>query len=182
MPDNHPWQSWQHSPRSGYYPWPVWGPPPAWLPEGSWRLGLATGLGGALAGAALMGLTRWLFNLAAGVRAVPAGDVAILAVAGAFLGWQPVTVAFAAALPPALLLAGWRVVARKKETAPFGPWLALAVTAAWLGWAWVGPAVRPVFFNVSKTAVLVGACWAVALLAGLLVRSLRGPAPGLAPP
>jgi leader peptidase (prepilin peptidase)/N-methyltransferase len=245
MPENHPWQSWQHSPRSGYYPWPVWGPPPAWLPEGSWRLGLATGLAGALAGVILMGLTRWLFNLASGTRAVPAGDVTILAVAGAFLGWQPVTVAFAAVLLPALLWAGVRLTVWRRATAQFtpplpsgrtapdqsglgekdasgiteappgpsssisttpsaaiapggerspgslphleqgvcfGPWLALAVTAAWLGWAWVGPAVRPVLFNVLKTAVLVGACWAVVLLAGLLVRSLRGPMPDKAPP
>jgi leader peptidase (prepilin peptidase)/N-methyltransferase len=176
MPVDHPWWSWKHSPRGGYYPWPVWGPLPAWLPEGSWRLGLATGLAGALAGAALMGLARWLFNRAAGVRAIPGGDVAILAVAGAFLGWQPVTVAFAAVLLPALLLAGLRLVAWKKETALFGPWLAAAVVAAWLGWAWVGPAVWRSLFNAPKAAVLVGACWAVALLAGVLVRSLRGPA------
>jgi hypothetical protein len=116
------------------------------------------------------------------VRAIPGGDVALLAVAGAFLGWQPVAVAFAAALPPALLLAGVRLVAWKKDTALFGPWLALAVAAAWLGWAWVGPAVRPALFHAPKAAILVGACWAVALLAGLLVRSLRGPAPREAPP
>jgi leader peptidase (prepilin peptidase)/N-methyltransferase len=177
MPLDHPWRTWLHSPRSGYYPWPVWGPLPAWLPPRSWQLGLATGLAGALAGAALMGLTRWLFNLAAGVRVIPTGDVAILAIAGAFLGWQPVTVAFAAALLPALLPAGLRLVVWKKDTALFGPWLAAAVVAVWLGWAWVGPAVWPVLFNAPKAAVLVGACWAVALLAGVLVRSLRGPTP-----
>jgi leader peptidase (prepilin peptidase)/N-methyltransferase len=111
------------------------------------------------------------------VRVIPTGDVAILAIAGAFLGWQPVTVAFAAALLPALLPAGLRLVVWKKDTALFGPWLAAAVVAVWLGWAWVGPAVWPVLFNAPKAAVLVGACWAVALLAGVLVRSLRGPTP-----
>src|SRR5205085_2072330 len=88
-----------------------------WLPEGSWRLGLATGLAGALAGAALMGLTRWLFNAASGARAIPPGDVAVLAVAGAFLGWQPVAVAFAAVLLPALLWAGVRLTVWRKDTA-----------------------------------------------------------------
>ncbi len=239
MPEDQPWATARHSPRSGYYPWPVWGPLPAWLPEGSWRLGLATGLAGALAGAALMGLTRWLFNAAAGTRAIPPGDIAVLAVAGAFLGWQPVAVAFAAALLPGLLWAGVRLTVWRKDTAQFppslpdgrtapdqsslgekhasgitgapagasssisttpsaaltsggerssgasprsergvcfGPWLAVAVAAAWLGWAWVGPAVRPALFDARKVAVLVGACWAVALLAGVLVRSLRAPA------
>jgi leader peptidase (prepilin peptidase)/N-methyltransferase len=177
MPEDRPWWSARYSPFSGYYPWPVWGPLPAWLPEGSWRLGLGTGLAGAVAGAALMAVTRWLFNAASGARALPSGDVAVAAIAGAFLGWQPVAVAFAAALPPALLLAGVRLVALKKDTALFGPWLAVAVAATWLGWAWVGPAVRPALFHAPKVAVLVGACWAVALLAGLLVRSLRAHAP-----
>jgi leader peptidase (prepilin peptidase)/N-methyltransferase len=176
MPEDRPWATAKYSPRTGYYPWPVWGPLPAWLPPGGWRLGLATGLAGALAGAALMGLTRWLFNAASGARAVPPGDVAVLAIAGAFLGWQPVAVAFAAALPPALLLAGTRLAMGKKGTAPFGPWLAVAAAAASLGWAWVGPALRPTLFDPRKVAVLAGACWAVALLAGLLVRSLRPPA------
>jgi leader peptidase (prepilin peptidase)/N-methyltransferase len=177
MPLNRPWATAKYSPRSGYYLWPVWGPLPAWLPEGSWRLGLATGLAGALAGAALMGLTRWLFNAASGARAIPPGDVAVLAVAGAFLGWQPVAVGFAAALPPALLVAGARLVLGRNGPAPFGPWLAVAVAAAWLGWARVGPPIRPVLFDAHKVAVLAGACWAVALLAGVLVRCLRGPDP-----
>ena len=33
----------------GLYPWPVWYPLPGWLPAGSWKLGLTTGLAGALA-------------------------------------------------------------------------------------------------------------------------------------
>jgi leader peptidase (prepilin peptidase)/N-methyltransferase len=186
MPEDRPWWSWQDSPRCGYYLWPVWGPLPAWLPPGSWRLGLVTGLAGALAGAALMGVTRWLFNAAAGTRAIPTGGVAVLAIAGAFLGWQPMTVAFAVVLLPTLLLAGVRLAAWKKDTTVFGPWLAAALVGAWLGWAWVGPVVRPVLFNAPKAAVLVGTCWTVALLAGVCVRSLRGDARpaevGKAPP
>jgi hypothetical protein len=44
--------------------------------------------------------------------------------------------------------------------------------------------VRPVLFHAPKAMVLVGACWAVALLAGVLVRSLRAPGAetGKAPP
>lgn len=176
LPEDRSWATAKHSPRTGYYPWPVWGPLPAWLPEGSWRLGLATGLAGALGGAALMGLTRWLFNAAAGARAVPPGDVAVLAIGGAFLGWQPAAVAFVAVLPPALFLAAGRLLLGRMGPTPFGPWLAVAVAAAWLGWAWVGPVVRPTLFDARKVAVLVGACWAVALLAGVLVRCLRSPA------
>src|SRR6267142_312868 len=43
-------------PREGLYPWPVWGPLPAWLPSGSIRLGLATGIAGLLAGTLVLRL------------------------------------------------------------------------------------------------------------------------------
>src|SRR5262249_30844349 len=52
----------------GAYAWPVWFPLPAWLPERSWRLGLATGLAGALAGMILLRLIRFLFALGRGME------------------------------------------------------------------------------------------------------------------
>src|SRR5262249_17932558 len=62
----------------GLYPWPIWKPLPAWLPPGSWRLGLATGLAGVLAGAILMGLIRLSFNAGTGTAAVGWGETSLL--------------------------------------------------------------------------------------------------------
>src|SRR5262249_27482349 len=46
--------------KQGLYPWPVCGPLPAWLPAGSWQLGLATGLVGLLVGSLLLRGMRFL--------------------------------------------------------------------------------------------------------------------------
>ena len=52
------------------------------------------------------------------------GDVALLAMMGAFLGVQPVVWIFLLAPFPALPFALWERYAKKKETFPFGPFLA----------------------------------------------------------
>ena len=48
--------------KLGLSPWPVWGPLPAWLPAGSWKLGLATGLAGALVGTFMLRSVKFLFE------------------------------------------------------------------------------------------------------------------------
>ena len=54
---------------SGVYAWPVWYPLPEWLPVGSWQLGLATGLAGALAGLVMLREEcSFLFGLGRGHR------------------------------------------------------------------------------------------------------------------
>src|SRR5579871_1260324 len=58
----------------GLYPWPVWFPLPQWLPAGSWQLGLATGLAGALAGMMAMRVIRLTFGLTRGIEALGVGD------------------------------------------------------------------------------------------------------------
>jgi hypothetical protein len=70
-------------------------------------------------------------------------------ITGAFLGWQPVLVATVLALAAAGLLYPLRRVL------PFGLLLSLAVVAAWLGWPWVGPVVRPVLFSPKILTVVV---------------------------
>ena len=92
-------------PAPGLYPWPVWGPPPAWLPPGSWRLGLATGITGLLVGTLLLRLIRFLFSTGLGVEALGLGDADLMMMAGAFLGWQPLVVAFFLSVIPGLLFA-----------------------------------------------------------------------------
>ena len=96
-------------------------------------------------------------------RGVPAADLGMIA--GAFLGWQPVLVAVALAGAIVLLLYPWR-----HRLPPFGLALALAVVAAWMGWAWVGPVVRPILFSPALLPAVLAAALALAVL------SLRGSA------
>jgi hypothetical protein len=93
-------------------------------------------------------------------------------IAGSFLGWQPTVTALAVAATLALA-AGPFCLRLRRPPPPAAAWLALGVVACWLGWAWVGPVVRPVLFN----PLLM-----VLFLAGVLVLvSPRGPLPAARP-
>ncbi len=144
-----PWWLEQAAQHQGLYPWPVWGPLPNWLPPGSWKLGLATGLAGALLGAALTGLVRLLFNIGAGAAALGGGEVSISAMAGAFLGWQPIAAAAALALIPGLAAATWQWTVKKRTRVSYGLWLVLALVPVWIGWYWIGPRVQGLFFDAA---------------------------------
>jgi len=65
-------------------------------------------------------------------EAMGGGDLKLLAASGAFLGWKLVLVAvFIAVVAGALYGAVYKIIT-KKETLPFGPFLAAGVMAAYL--------------------------------------------------
>src|SRR5207247_2138324 len=100
MPSDAPW--WQVGemdpnlgPKPGLYPWPFCGPLPAFCqPGGNWQTGLLTGVLGAAVGTLMLRAIRFLFGLGLGVEALGLGDADLMMMAGSFLGWQPVVVAF----------------------------------------------------------------------------------------
>jgi leader peptidase (prepilin peptidase)/N-methyltransferase len=143
---------------AGLYPYPVWEPLPDALPPGSFRLGLVTGLAGALVGGWGLRLAAAVVRRASG-RDFPAAPADLSMIAGAFLGWQTVLVALvlALALYPA------------RRVLPFGLALALAVVAAWLGEAWLRPVVRIILFSPALLTLLV-----VAVLALVGIASASG--------
>jgi leader peptidase (prepilin peptidase)/N-methyltransferase len=170
MPRDESWADAPASPRPGFYAWPVWGPLPDALPAGSWRLGLVTGLAGALVGG--WGL-RHIARVARSDSAAGAADLSMIA--GAFLGWQPALVAILLACAVAALLYRWR-----DRLPGFGLWLTLAVVTTSLGWAWVGPLVRPVLFSPTRLLALPVAVLAAAGLASALVNEKRRTLPAAA--
>src|SRR5262249_61764756 len=99
---------------------------PEWLRPGSWRLGLASGLAGVLAGMLLLRGVRFLFGLGRGVEGLGVGDADLMMMAGAFLGWQPVLIAFFVSVFPALFFGVVQLVRKGDQALPFGPSLAPA--------------------------------------------------------
>src|SRR5262249_55300861 len=82
-------------PPMGLWPWPFWWPLPDWLGiGGDWLTGLMTALVGVLVGTLVLRLVRFVFSTGLGVEALGLGDADLMMMAGAFLGWQPVVVAF----------------------------------------------------------------------------------------
>jgi leader peptidase (prepilin peptidase)/N-methyltransferase len=144
------------TPGRGLYPWPVWGPLPAWLPPGSHQLGFATGLTGILVGTWMLRGVRTVFSRGLGQEALGLGDADLMMMAGAFLGWQPVVVAFFVGAIVTLGFAIAQLVINKDNTLPFGPGLAAGIVITWLCWRWIGPAVQILFFHETLLLVCVG--------------------------
>jgi leader peptidase (prepilin peptidase)/N-methyltransferase len=158
----------------GTYAWPVWYPLPDWLPAGSWQLGLATGLAGALAGTALLRGVRFLFSVGRGKEGLGVGDADLMMMAGAFVGWQPVVLAFFVSVAPALGFAVVQLLRRGGGALPFGPSLALGVVLTVLCWPALGPPFALAFFDPIFLAVMGVGGGGAFLMVSFLLRLARG--------
>jgi leader peptidase (prepilin peptidase)/N-methyltransferase len=161
-------------PRTALYPWPVWNDLPAWLPPGSWRLGLATGLAGLLAGALILRTIAYLFKQGRGIEGLGLGDADLMMMVGCFLGWQPVVVAFFVSLAPGLVFGLGRLLFRAGREFPFGPSLAVGTVITWLAWEWFGHAWASFLFD----PVLVGGAGAIMVVLMFVVFRLMGAVSG----
>jgi leader peptidase (prepilin peptidase)/N-methyltransferase len=172
-------------------------------PGGNWKTGLATGVAGVLAGTMMLRVVRFLFGFGRGPeymepedlvvkeshrwiggrvvswfgrvggKALGLGDADLMMMAGSFLGWQPVVVAFFVGVFPGLLFGMVQLTLRGNEPFPFGPALAMGVVMTWLGWYWVPPDFQWLFFNGHLMLALVGMCCAFILLAGYVLRMIH---------
>lgn len=174
MPRDASWASWPLTPRSGFVPWPVWGPLPAGWSAGGELLGLLTGLVGALAGTGLVRLAGFLVRLGGRGDGVGPGSADVALMAGSFLGWQPVVVALALAAALRLVIGGGLHRLGGPRLA-FGFWLGLGVVAAWLGWGVLGPLVRPLLFHPVLLPLSALAALALVYVVSLLRGLARAP-------
>jgi leader peptidase (prepilin peptidase)/N-methyltransferase len=159
---------------SGIYPWPFWLPLPAMCGLGGNLLtGLFTGLCGLLVGTFLLRLIGFVFGRGLGKEALGLGDADLMMMAGAFLGWQPVVVAFFIAVAPALVFAAVNRIVHNDNSLPFGPSLAIGLMTACLAWKWIGPQFQLIFFNATIVFGFAGFLVVFLLLAALLLRWFR---------
>jgi leader peptidase (prepilin peptidase)/N-methyltransferase len=156
------------------YAWPPWWPLPQWLqPGGNWQTGLVTGLAGMLAGMLMLRVIRFVFGLGRGKEGLGIGDADLMMMAGAFIGWQPIVVAFFVSVFPALLVGVGRLIVRGNQEMPFGPSLAIGILITMLAWQWIDPLVRVVFFTGPFIAALAGGCVIVLLISSFAIRIIR---------
>ncbi len=105
-----------------------------WWHGGPHWAGLATGLAGLVVGGALTQIVRVVASAAMGREAMGFGDVTLLAMIGAFLGWQASIVIFFMAPLYALLIGIGRLVFRGEREIPFGPFLCLSAATTVVCW------------------------------------------------
>jgi leader peptidase (prepilin peptidase) / N-methyltransferase len=91
-----------------------------------------------LIGMALGGFTvwivRWIAGLAIGMEALGFGDVTLMAMVGAFVGWQPVVIAFFVSPMLAIIFVVIRYCITGDNQTPFGPYLCAGVLVTLLAW------------------------------------------------
>ncbi|XZE51966.1 prepilin peptidase [Planctomycetaceae bacterium SH139] len=104
-----------------------------WLGDNHWR-GLLT----SLVGMGVGGATVWSVRLVAGVamrqEAMGFGDVTLMAMIGAFVGWQASLLAFVLAPFTAILIVLVQFALTRNRVTPFGPYLCAGTVVTILFW------------------------------------------------
>lgn len=110
---------------------------PDWLKHSQHWHGLTWSAVGALVGAGLTAVIRHVAEFALGRPAMGAGDVTLMAMVGAFLGWQAAVIAFFFAPVLALALGPLARRVSAEKAVPYGPFLALGAVVVMFAWRWI---------------------------------------------
>ncbi|MFN9721397.1 MAG: prepilin peptidase [Planctomycetota bacterium] len=136
---------------------------PAWMKHHQHLHGFIWSLSGLLAGAGLMWLARVAANAILGVPAIGFGDVTLMAMIGAFMGWQPTLCALAIAPLVGIVLGlGGRIVTGRSFVA-FGPYLCFGAFIVLCSWRmlWQDLGLRVIFSHWQTISGLVGGSFIV---------------------
>lgn len=146
----------------------------AWWRGGPGWQGLVTSLVGLAAGGAVVWLTRLIGFWALGREAMGFGDVTLLAMIGAFLGWQAVLVVFFLAPFAGLVLGIAQWLVRREHALPYGPFLCLATAWVVVRWYAIWPWAEPLFSQPGLVPLVVLACFSLLGVTLGLWRLVRG--------
>ena len=118
-----------------------WGGLPRWA-----------GLLSALVGIAASGGLVWLVRIVGAVtlrrEAMGFGDVTLMAMIGAFLGWQPCLMIFFLAPFAGLVVGVLQLILRRGREIPYGPFLCMATVFVIVRWAFLWQWIRPPLFEL----------------------------------
>lgn len=107
-----------------------------WLPHDHWK-SFYTSIIGMTFGCSIVWAFRVVARVAVGVEALGFGDVTLMAMVGAFIGWQPVwTALFAGAMVAVLFVVPIWLMTGNSST-PFGPYLAMGTLLVLMGWGYL---------------------------------------------
>ena len=159
----------------GMQVWPFWEPLPAWCGVGgNVQTGLVTGIVGALVGTFLLRAIGFVFSAGLGKEALGLGDADLMMMAGAFLGWQLVVVAFFLSVFPALFFGIIQLAVRRDNSLPFGPALSFSVMATCLAWKPISGPLRELLFSEVLLFWGVIFCGAMLFIMSFMLRLIKG--------
>lgn len=127
---------------------------PEWLSQHPHLHGLAFSVAGMVAGAGLTWVTRRVAQAVLRVEALGGGDVTLMAMIGAFLGWQPMVFVFLFAPVGAVVIGVLSKVVHARRAIPYGPYLSAAAVVVLFTWRWLWVPTREVFGHWPTLAAL----------------------------
>jgi len=141
--------------------------------------GLLTALMGVAAGGGVIWIVRIVGTAVLHKEAMGFGDVTLMAMIGAFLGWQACLMIFFVAPFFGLLYAVGNYVLKQEREIPYGPFLCLGALAVMLKWPWFWTGTVDVFSLGWLVPALVAVCfvlmalllWVYTLLLRLFTRA-----------
>jgi len=144
-----------------------------WLANGGsiagehWR-GMLTSVVGIVLGGGLVWAIRIVASLALRKEAMGFGDVTLMAMIGALLGWQAAWLVFFLSPVAAVVVSLVNLLLTGRRDLPFGPYLALAAVFVVVRWAWLWQHYARDIFSLGWMLIaILGAC--LMLLMGMLM-------------
>ena len=167
----HLWVDWNHPHAE------LLGPHiPEWIRFHRHWHGLAWSLAGLLTGSGLTWFVRLVSKFVLHQEGIGFGDVILMAMIGAFVGWQPVVIIFLFAPVCGLLLSLPAKLLINRPYVPYGPFLSLATVIVLMTWRWLWlfesarfGSIRHLFGDIKGLGILGATAFvAMAVLLALL--------------
>lgn len=149
----------------------------AWLSGGDHWRGLVSSLGGLAVAAGIVWLTRIGASRALGREAMGFGDVTLMAMIGAWLGWQACVLSCFLAVFIGLGHGVAQLLRHREAELPFGPSLCLGAAVVVLAWQRIWSRAEAVFerpLELAAVVVAVIALTAITLWTWQRIRSISG--------
>lgn len=140
-----------------------------WQGGASWQSYVSAVVGLAASGGVVWAV-RLIGSFALRREALGFGDVTLMAMIGAFLGWQAALIVFFLAPLCGLVVALTLLVARRETVIPYGPFLCLATVVVMARWAALWEWARPLFALRGLVPLVMLGCLA---LMGLMLVGWR---------
>lgn len=135
---------------------------------------LVSSLIGLAVSASLVWLTRTGASLALGREAMGMGDVTLMAMVGAWLGWQPSIMVFFLATFIGLGHGLFQMIRHREHELPYGPSLCLAAALVTFFWILLWPRVEYFFGDVLQLGLMLGLVVILTAVTLFIWRWLRG--------
>ncbi|MFH1268456.1 MAG: prepilin peptidase [Planctomycetota bacterium] len=145
----------------------------AWYMGGPRWAGLLSALVGMAASGGIVWAIRIIGSAVLRREAMGFGDVTLMAMIGAFLGWQPCLIVFFLAPFAGLVIGLASLVLRRGPEIPYGPFLCLAALVVLVRWADLWQWAAPVFGLGGILVVVIFLCLVVMVPLLIVSRMIR---------